>query len=108
VTRVPAADIDAAVVAQVRHILQSPEVVAETLCEAKAINGRVDERQAINALMSVDQVWENLIPSERARIIRLLVDRVEVSPNGIRVDLRKIGLQGIAVEATGQTMRRAA
>jgi hypothetical protein len=49
------------------------------------------------------------IPAEQARIIQLLVDRVEVHPDGLELKLRPDGLDGLAAELrSGQSLSRAA
>ena len=38
-------------------------------------------------------MWDELFPAEQVRIVQLLVDRVTVSPAGIRVDLKTAGMR---------------
>ena len=40
-----------------------------------------------------EPVWGELFPAEQARIVQLLVDRVSVSPTGIRVDMKTTGMR---------------
>ncbi len=46
----------------------------------------------------LDPIWNELFPDEQARIVRLLVDRVEVHPNGMDVKLRSDGLTSLVTE----------
>lgn len=46
------------------------------------------------------------LPAEQARIVQLLVERVEVRMNGVEVRLRPNGLAGLVREVAGS--RRAA
>ncbi len=50
------------------------------------------EDEARLALERLDPLWEELFPAEQARIIRLLVDRVDIGPDGADVRLRVEGL----------------
>lgn len=46
----------------------------------------------------LDQIWDQLFPAEQQRIVRLLVERVVVSPNDIEVRLRANGIEDLALE----------
>ena len=48
------------------------------------------------ALHRLDPLWEELFPAEQARIMRLLVERVEVGPAGADIRLRVAGLASLA------------
>ena len=62
-----------------------------------------------DALLSLDPVWDELFPAEQARIVQLLVERVEVHPDGLELRLRVEGLQTLVADLrAGQTKRRAA
>lgn len=43
-------------------------------------------------------LWDELFPAEQARIVRLLVERVDLAPAGLRVSLRAEGLQTLVQE----------
>jgi len=47
------------------------------------------------ALERLDPLWEELFPAEHARIIRLLVDRVDIGPGGADVRLKLDGLASL-------------
>jgi hypothetical protein len=49
-------------------------------------------------MTQVDRIWEQLFPAEQARIVRLLVERVMVSPDRIDVRLRPSGVGELANE----------
>jgi hypothetical protein len=40
-------------------------------------------------------LWDELFPAEQARIVRLLVERVEVGPDGADIRLRLVGLTSL-------------
>ena len=46
-------------------------------------------------LERLDPLWEELFPAEQARIIHLLVDRVDIGPGGADVRLKLEGLPGL-------------
>ena len=43
-------------------------------------------------------LWDELFPAEQARIVRLLIDRIDLAPNGMQVRLRAEGLQTLVEE----------
>ncbi len=97
---VPAAEVEEAVVAQVRHLLCTPEIIARTWAEAKS---EMPERDVVQTLTDFAPLWDELFPAEQARIVRLLVERVDVGPNGLRVKLRAEGLQTLVAELRMRT-----
>ncbi len=42
-----------------------------------------------------DPLWDDLFPAEQARIVRLLMERVEVGPAGADIRLRVEGLASL-------------
>ena len=108
VPSVPAAEVEAAVVAQVRALIRSPEIVAATWAAAgQGDEKRMPEREVLDALVEFEALWDELFPAEQARIVRLLVERVEVEPDSLEVRLRAEGLRSLSeelrqAEATGE------
>jgi hypothetical protein len=92
VRRVSAAEIEAAVVDQVRALLRQPEVVVGTWLAAKPEAPDLTEDDVREALECVDPLWDELFPAEQARIVRSLVERVVVGPEGADIRLRVAGL----------------
>ncbi|MFZ1413724.1 MAG: hypothetical protein WAS73_03970 [Defluviicoccus sp.] len=48
-------------------------------------------------------VLAQLFPAEQVRIVRLLVERVDLAPTGLRVKLRAEGLQTLVAELRMRT-----
>ena len=48
--------------------------------------------------MQLDPLWDELFPSEQARILGLMVERVDIEEAGIKVRLRVDGLTNLARE----------
>ena len=95
VRRVPAAEIEAAVLDQVRALLRQPEVIVGTWLAARAEAPGLTEDDVRDALGSLDPLWGELFPAEQARIVRLLVERVTVGPAGADIRLRVEGLASL-------------
>ncbi|MDH7602565.1 MAG: recombinase family protein [Armatimonadota bacterium] len=170
VRNVPAGEIEKAVVGQLRALLQSPEVIAETFRAAKDLqeqelrslqdekadlemrmvelkasaselvsvefgedagaekfselndeiqktrrmlteideriselnDGLLTEQDVAESLRKLDPVWDELFPSEQHRILRSLVERVTVHPDGLDIRLRAEGIHSIVAEVKGR------
>ena len=98
--RVPAAKIETAVVEQLRRIFQKPEIVVGPWRAARAVQDDVTEEGLRSALAELDPLWEELFPAEQARIVHLLVDRVDVHGEGVDVRFRMNGIGALAREKT--------
>jgi site-specific DNA recombinase len=58
----------------------------------------VPEREVVETITAFAPLWDELFPAEQARVVRLLVERVDLSSNGIEVRLRADGLQTLVEE----------
>ncbi len=102
IARLPAGEIEAAVLAQVRALLRQPEVVVGTWRTARSSAPDVTEQQVLQALERIEPLWDELFPAERARIVRLLVDRIDVRADGAAVRLRLDGLGSLVRDLAEQ------
>ena len=91
----PAVEIETAVVDQVRALLRQPEVVVGTWLAARADAPDLTEAETREALGRLDPLWDELFPAEQARVVRLLVERVDVGSAGAAIRLRTAGLTGL-------------
>jgi DNA invertase Pin-like site-specific DNA recombinase len=111
VGRVPAGDIEAAVIGQVRQLLTTPEIIVRTWRAAREHDATIGEDEVRTALMELDPVWDELFPAEQARIVQLLVERVHVSTDCVTLRLRTEGLtslvQDLGARAKNQERRAA-
>jgi site-specific DNA recombinase len=109
VRRVPAAEIETAVVSQLRGLLRTPEIIIATWREARMQDHGVTEAEVREALVNLDPLWDELIPAEQTRILQVLVERIEIHPDGLELKLRVDGLRTLIADLrAGQPERRAA
>lgn len=108
VGRVPAGEIEAAVFDQLRAVFRQPEIVAGTWTAARAQDDDISEADARNALQQIEPLWDELFPAEQARIVALLVERVDIGVDGLNIRLRVDGLTGLAREMLAGDMGAAA
>jgi site-specific DNA recombinase len=47
-------------------------------------------------------VWDELYPAEQARILRLLIERIGIAPDGISVTLHVTGIRSLVAELADQ------
>jgi hypothetical protein len=50
------------------------------------------------ALERLDPLWDELFPAEQARIVQLLVERVDIGPDGADIRLRTEGLTNLVAD----------
>ncbi|MBK8176632.1 MAG: recombinase family protein [Rhodospirillales bacterium] len=108
VRSVPAAEVEEAVVAQVRHLLRTPEIIARTWSATKREGDEpIPEREVVKAITDFAPLWDELFPAEQARIVRLLVERIDLSAEDMRVRLRTDGLQTLVEELRSRKAKAA-
>jgi site-specific DNA recombinase len=92
---VPAGEVEAAVINQVRVLLRAPEVLVRTWRATQTDGEETDEREVVEALRRLDPLWHQLFPAEQARILQLLVARVVVGVDGLEISLRVEGIGSV-------------
>ena len=110
ISRVSAGEIETAVVDQLRLMLRAPEIIVGTWRAARPEIEGLSESEVRESLEGLDPLWDELFPVEQARIVQLLVDRIDLGPEGLAVRLRVQGLAHMVRDLAGitQAPRRAA
>jgi hypothetical protein len=62
----------------------------------------------VDLLADFATVWSELFPAEQARIVQLLVKRVDVQENALEVRIRAEGLASLVGELQQESERKAA
>ena len=101
--RVPAAEIEKIVIDQVRLLLRSPEIIVQTWRNARASLKGLSETDVRATLLEFEPLWNELFPTEQARIIQLLVERVDVGTDGVEIKLRIDGITSLVGEMAGNS-----
>jgi hypothetical protein len=99
-----------AAIEQVRSVLRSPEIIVRTFRAARETIEGLTEGDVRAALQRLDPLWDELFPAEQARVIQLLVERVDVAPDGADIRMRAEGLTKLVADlsAIKPAARRAA
>ncbi|MBC7739670.1 MAG: recombinase family protein, partial [Candidatus Saccharibacteria bacterium] len=105
--RVSAGEIEAAVIDQLRAVFRQPQIIVGTWKAAKTEDDGISEAETCTALMQLNALWAELFPAEQARIVQLLVERVDIGLEGLNVRMRVDGLTGLASEMAIQKGRAA-
>ena len=99
--RVPAGEIEEIVIAQLRRMVASPEVIAATWKQLRRTDRQWNENKVRAALVSFDELWEELFPAEQQRIASLIVQRVAVHATKVDVHLLVAGFTTLVTEMKG-------
>ena len=95
--RLPAAELESAVLDQLRAILRAPNLLGDMLPQAIKLDPTLDEAKITVARTRLDAIWDQLFPAEQTRIVKLLVEKVIVSPNDLEVRLRANGIERLVL-----------
>ncbi len=95
---IPAQPIEALVVEQVIAALQSPETIQSVWDEVKRRGLGIDEPAVVLAMRNLAVVWNELFPAEQVRLIRLLIERVQIRDDGLDIEWHAMGWSGLASE----------
>jgi site-specific DNA recombinase len=68
----------------------------------------LSEAAVRDAFNSFAEVWEDLFPAEQARIVQLLVERVDVKPDALSIRLRSEGLTSLLTSLRAPARTQAA
>ena len=58
----------------------------------------ITESEIRHSLQALDPLWDELFPAEQARLVHLLVERVDIGEDALDIRLRADGLPGLARE----------
>ena len=98
VGRIPAKETEELVVNQILNILQKPEIISQTINNKDA---DINENQIIESFKKINQVWNKLFVTERARITHLLIRDLVIKPDGISINIFRQGLGSLNSEIFG-------
>jgi site-specific DNA recombinase len=96
--RIPAAEVEAATVNQVKTVLSSPEAIT-AVCKSLELQGvQINEDEIVMGLHQLGEAWEQLYPAERIRIIKLMIERVDLVAGGLKVKWHALGWKELIKE----------
>ncbi|MFB6414379.1 recombinase family protein [Bradyrhizobium tunisiense] len=104
----PAAELERIIIDQVRRLLQTPEVIVQTCRALRKQSAEVSEAEVRSALFGFDELWDELFPAEQARIVALLVERIDMHAERMDITLKIQGLTSLSSELQPQGFQQAA
>lgn len=96
--RLPAAELESAVLEQLRSVLRSPGMIREVVPKAIALDPTLDEAMVTVGLTRLDAIWDELFPLEQHRLVSLLIEKIVVTPNELEVRMRTNGIERVLLE----------
>ena len=96
--RMPAAELESAVLDQLRNILRAPNLLDDLVPQAMKLDPALDEAKVTVAMTRLDLIWDQLFPAEQTRIVKLLIEKVIVSSSDLEVRLRANGIEQLVQE----------
>ncbi|WP_245481487.1 recombinase family protein [Bradyrhizobium sp. LVM 105] len=105
---VPAAELERIIIDQVRLLLQTPEVIVQTWRALRKQSAEVSEAEVRSALLGFDELWDELFPAEQARIVELLIERIDMHAERMDITLKVQGLTSLSSELQPQPLQQAA
>jgi hypothetical protein len=102
--RIPAEEVEAAAVAQIKTILSSPEAIVAVGQAIKKNGADVDEAAMVLAMTGLGDVWAQLFPVEQHRIVNLMIERVDLVTGGLKIKWRELGWKELITEFAPHTI----
>ena len=93
-------------IAQIKTMVQSPEIIVATWRAARKSIKDLTEHEVGDELRRFDALWSELFPAEQAKIVQLLVDRVDLSEKGADITLRTEGLTSLIQDLHAVSVQR--
>ena len=78
--------------------MRAPDILRGVIAKAISFDASIDEAKVTVAMLKLDKIWDQLFPPEQTRIIKLMVEKVIVSPNDIELRLRANGIERLVLE----------
>lgn len=105
VTQVPAGDLENEVLKHLRRAFRAPAVIAAVSSHAQTAGSEqdihLDHAAVLQAMRSIDEIWDELFPGEQERVVAELVDCLEVGLDHSTLRLRLHSISGLASELRG-------
>ena len=99
----PAGDIEQTVLDQLQAIACSPDMMLRIWQELNDNGLEITEEQLRQRLENFAEIYDQLFPVEKYRLINLFVGKVEMFPNAAKIHIRTEGLQSFLQELADMT-----
>ena len=93
IKRLPAGDLEAVVIEQIGIVFRTPTFVAQVANQAG-----MDIQDVMNALSDLKGFWQDLFPIEQNRLLKLMIDYITVTENGLDIKVKTSGMRSLIKE----------
>jgi hypothetical protein len=70
-------------------------MVVKIFFAARGQEPSIAEAEVRGVLVALDPLWDELCPGEQARIVQLLVERVDLTSDAAAIRIRAAGIEGL-------------
>ena len=98
VRMVRAADIEGIVFDQIKTIFKNPAMIVSTWKVASTMDDGISEDDVRESLQSIEAVWDHLYHKEQARLLQLFIEKIQVEPDGVHIDIRTCGINSLVLD----------
>lgn len=95
---IPAAELEKLVLEQVYSALRAPHIVQSVWDRVRQMDASITEPEVVLPMLRLATVWNQLFPAEQRRLVRLLIERIVLSQNGMEIVWRIGGWENLADE----------
>ena len=95
---VPAEQIEALVLEQIKSALQAPGMIQAVWDEVQKLDSTISEPVVVLAMRNLSAVWNEMFPEERCRLVRLLIAKVQLRDEGIDIEWNPTGWSALMAE----------
>jgi site-specific DNA recombinase len=101
---IPAEEIETVIVGHIRQFFTAPEIVHRTHLRAQQQEPNVSADEVREKLGRFHEIWDQLFPIEQNRIVKLLVQRIQVSTQGIDITYQPNGFMELYAQIPRQRL----
>lgn len=101
---IPAEQIEPLVIGHLRQFFTAPEIIHLTHAKAQAREPGITVKEVREGLQRFNEVWDQLFPLEQNRIVRLVVQRIQVSLQGVDITYQPNGIMEVYGQVTGRLL----
>ena len=94
---VPAGPVEEQVVSEIIRILRSPEILVHINKLAEE-SKEISHEEVLDALKNLNDVWGYLYQAEQRKIVKQLVNSVQIQNSGLKMNLNLDGLNRLLIE----------
>ncbi len=99
----PAIPLEELVLHEVGTLLNKPDLIMQVYVRGKEMKPELSYDATSEALQNLKTIWQELFPTEQQRIARLLIQRIDVQENGLRIRFHCAGLLCITQDMKWRT-----